>query len=156
MLIRRAEKKDIKRISELLLEVCKIHADRRPDIFKGGARKYSDSMLEGIIKNAETPVFVAVDEHDFVLGYCFCVYKITNGSSFMQDTRTLYIDDLCVGEDVRGKKIGTALFEYTKSYAKEMGFDTVLLNVWSFNESAVRFYESMGMSTLRTYMELKI
>lgn len=66
MKIRRAEPKDAERISELLFQVAKIHADGRPDIFKNATKKYSDDELMRIIANDDTPIFVAVDENDYV------------------------------------------------------------------------------------------
>ena len=41
MVIRRAEDKDIDRILELLLQVCNVHADIRPDLFIHDGTKYS-------------------------------------------------------------------------------------------------------------------
>ena len=35
--------------------------------------------------------------------------------------KTLYIDDLCVDENIRGQHIGRRLYEYVKQYAKETG-----------------------------------
>lgn len=42
MNIRRAEKKDIDRINELLGQVLEIHAQIRPDIFIPGTTKYTN------------------------------------------------------------------------------------------------------------------
>ena len=58
--IRLAEKKDIKRIGELLEQVNRIHHDIRPDLFRLG-RKYSERELEKIIEDKSTPVFVVTD-----------------------------------------------------------------------------------------------
>ena len=42
MTIRRAEEKDIPRLGELLLQVCRVHHQGRPDLFRTGGRKYDD------------------------------------------------------------------------------------------------------------------
>ncbi len=156
MNIRRALEKDIGRLGELLLEVCHVHAVGRPDIFKDGKRKYQDSDLKEMIKNEKTPIFVAVDDDDFVLAYAFCISKITEENDFMHEERALYIDDLCVDEKLRSTHIGSALFEYVKAFAKDEGFSKLTLNVWSFNKAAVGFYESRGMTVLKSIMELNI
>ena len=62
MTVRNAERSDIPRILELLVQVDMVHHLGRPDIFKGPATKYSAGQLEEIIENGETPVFVCVDE----------------------------------------------------------------------------------------------
>ncbi|MCI9445338.1 MAG: GNAT family N-acetyltransferase [Oscillospiraceae bacterium] len=45
MKIRKAEERDIPRLGELLLQVCRVHHQGRPDIFREGGRKYSDGAL---------------------------------------------------------------------------------------------------------------
>ncbi len=48
----------------------------------------------------------------------------------MTDIKTLYIDDLCVDSNARGRHIGTTLFDYVMDFAKQTGCYTVTLNVW--------------------------
>ncbi len=153
MIIRRAKEQDIKRINELLLEVAALHCAGRADIFKSGAKKYTDNELEAIIKNDKTPVFVAEDDTGYVLGYVFCIYQEIKDSLLLHDMKTLYIDDLCVDKTKRGMKIGTALYEFALKEAKRNGCYNVTLNVWRLNEGAMKFYEKCGMSPLKTVME---
>lgn len=56
--IRRAKEYDIPVINKLLYEVHKVHSDVRPDLFKAGAKKYSDDELREIFKDDGRPVFV--------------------------------------------------------------------------------------------------
>ena len=42
MQIRQAENKDIERMHELLSQVLNVHHNARPDLFKAGARKYTE------------------------------------------------------------------------------------------------------------------
>ena len=64
MQIRKAQEKDIDRINDLLYQVCMIHHNGRPDIFKAGARKYTDRQLVAILNDERTPVLAAVDDND--------------------------------------------------------------------------------------------
>lgn len=152
MLIRKAEEKDIPRIATLLEQVLEIHAQIRPDIFISGTRKYSDEELIKIIENPATPIFVA-DVDGEVRGYCFCEIQERSGIANMKDMKTLYIDDLCVDESARGKKIGKQLYEYVLAYAKEIGCHNVTLHVWEGNDSARAFYDNMGFKPQKTLME---
>ena len=88
-----------------------------------------------------------------MLGYAFCVFQEHRGDNILTDIRTLYIDDLCVDEALRGQHIGRALYEYVLNYAKENGCYNVTLNVWACNESAMRFYESCGLKPQKFGME---
>ena len=151
-MIRFAAEKDIPKLGDLLCQVDLVHHKGRPDIFKVG-RKYSDEELVELLKDESRPVLVAVDEADAVQGYCFCIYQQHLGDSVLTDIKTLYIDDLCVDEHIRGKGIGRRLYEAAVALAKETGCYNVTLNVWACNPTAQRFYESLGMKPLKTGME---
>ena len=151
MQIRRATLTDIDGINKLLYEVHKVHSDKRPDLFKVGSKKYTNEELAKIIVDDNRPIFVYVDNDD-ILGYAFCVF-IKNNSNSLTDILTLYIDDLCVDENPRGKKVGTSLYNYVLQFAKDAGCYNVTLNVWACNNSALKFYEKCGLSVQKIGME---
>ncbi len=151
--IRRAKKEDIPKILDLLTQVKKVHYNGRKDLFKESGTKFSDKELEDIIANNESPVFVCVTEEDIPIAHAFCIHKQVLDSAVLTDIKTLYIDDICVDEACRGSGAGKALYEYIHKYAEEAGFYNIVLNVWAFNEGAVKFYEAMGMKTQRIIME---
>ena len=153
MLIRRAEEKDMTGINRLLYQVLMVHHNGRPDLFKPGGKKYTDEELKAIINDNQTPIFVGVDENDYVMGYAFCVFQQHVDNNILTDIKTLYIDDLCVDETMRGQRIGKQLYEYVLAYAKEQGCYNVTLNVWSCNESAMKFYEACGLVPQKVGME---
>ncbi len=152
MEIRRAQEKDCGGINKLLRQVLLVHHKGRPDLFRGGVKKYTDNELIGIIADDGRPIFVA-EENGEVLGYAFCVFICHENDNILTDIKTLYIDDLCVDEDARGKHIGTALYEFVLDFAKKSGCYNVTLNVWSCNESAMRFYEKCGLVPQKVGME---
>lgn len=154
MNIRRARIEDMERINQLLLQVCYVHHVGRPDLFKYGAKKYTDEQLEAIIRDDNTPILVAINEEDEVEGYAFCIFKQFSNDNILTDVKTLYIDDLCVDEKLRGKHIGKALYEEVVAFAKEQGCYNVTLNVWSLNESAMKFYEACGLKPQKVGMEV--
>ena len=151
-MIRLAIEKDIPKIGDLLRQVCLVHHNGRPDIFHMG-RKYSDEELLALLADPTRPILVATDETDAVLGYCFCIYQQYVGNAVLTDVKTLYIDDLCVDETLRGQHIGRTLYDAALDMARENGCYNVTLNVWSCNPSALRFYERMGMVPQKIYME---
>ena len=151
-MIRFATEKDIPKIGHLLSQVDLVHHNGRPDIFKIG-RKYADDELKVLLNDTSRPVLVSVDEDDKVMGYCFCIYQQHVNHSVLTDVKTLYIDDLCVDETLRGKHIGKQLYEAAVHLAKDNGCYNLTLNVWSCNPSAMRFYESMGLVPQKICME---
>ncbi len=153
MTIRKAKNSDLEGIKSLLLQVLTVHHNGRPDIFKGNCRKYTDEQILEIISNNHTPVLIAADENDRVMGYAFCIFQQHTDSNIMTDIKTLYIDDLCVDENIRGKHIGSSLYNAVLDFAKENGCYNVTLNVWTCNESAMKFYEKMGLKPQKIGME---
>lgn len=152
-MIRRAQPKDLDGINSLLNQVLMVHHNGRPDLFKGNCKKYTDEQLLEIIADDKKPIFVYADESDNILGYAFCVFIQHMYDNILTDIKTLYIDDLCVDENIRGQKIGKKLYDYVKDYAKQNGCYNVTLNVWSLNEGAMKFYEKCGLKPQKIGME---
>ena len=152
MEIRFAKAQDVPGIIKLLKQVGRVHHEGRPDLFRCNAQKYGPSQVLEMIDKPDAPIFVAV-EGDKVLGYGFCFMEQYRQHTVMNDRVTLYIDDLCVLEECRGQHIGTAIYHAILEYAKFRGCFNVTLNVWTCNESAMKFYESLGMKPQKIGME---
>ena len=152
MEIRLANLADIPGMIELLKQVGEVHHQIRPDLFRGGAQKYNEADLEALLKDVTRPIFAAV-EGDKMLGYCFCILEEVKDNPVLRDVKELYIDDLCVDENIRGKGIATALYARVLEYARELGCHSVTLNVWCGNDSAMAFYEKCGMKPQKIGME---
>ena len=153
--VRRADIGDIGEILRLLAQIAEYHHDGRPDIFKGNSRKYGADEFKAILADGDRPVFVAADEAGKIAGYCFCMVVRYAEHAVFKDHSTLYIDDFCVDAERRRQGIGRLLFAEVKSYAERGGIDIIDLNVWEFNEAAIKFYESLGFATQRRRMEMK-
>ena len=154
MTVRRAHEKDMEQIDRLLMQVERVHHDGRPDLFRFGQKKYTDDELKELIHNDSRPIFVAADDADRVLGYAFCIFQQYLNHNIMTDIKTLYIDDLCVDEDLRGQHIGRTLYDSVLQFAREQDCYNVTLNVWCCNEKAMRFYEACGLKQQKIGMEV--
>ena len=153
MNIRLAKEKDVENLFQLLRGVQALHAQGRPDIFISGTNKYDRAAITEILKNPLTPVYVVVDNLDAAVGYAFCSIENQKGSQNLAEIKIFYIDDLCVAENLRGKGIGTELFNFVVEQAKKEGCYHLTLNVWHLNQSAYKFYQKLGMQPLKTTME---
>lgn len=155
MNIRPARKEDLPALNCLLEQVLQVHHEGRPDIFKPDTKKYTDEELLGLIANEMTPIFVG-EVGGEVFAYAFCVRQETEGHLLFQDRKSLYIDDLCVREGCRGQGLGKAILDYVIAYAEAMDYDSITLNVWACNESALRFYQKQGLLPLKYGMEKQL
>ena len=155
MEIRLANNSDIPGKIEQLKQVGEVHHKIRPDLFRCGAQKYSEADLEQLLKDETRPIFVGIEDGK-MLGYCFCILEEVKDNPVLCDVKSLYIDDLCVDENIRGKHVGSKLYDYVCGYAKNIGCRSVTLNVWCGNDSAMKFYESRGMKPRKIYMETSL
>lgn len=152
--IRPAEEKDIPGILRLLEQVDMVHHRIRPDLFHGPATKYGAQELRDMLTDENNPIFVCADEQGRVLGHCFCCMQRHEDSAVLTNVLSLYIDDLCVDETLRGRHIGKALYDYVLDFARKHGCYNVTLNVWAGNDDALRFYQHRGMKPQKIGMEM--
>ena len=108
--------------------------------------------VAALLTDENRPIFVALDG-DAVAGYCFCQICPCPAATCSVAHTELYIDDLCVDENCRGQGIATALYRHVTDYARQAGIRDITLNVWCGNDSALRFYEKMGMTPRKIMME---
>lgn len=145
--IRNFMESDSDKLMPLIRELHAIHSAARPDIY------VKDFPIDNYFEDTEDhgAIFVAVDGNEPV-GFCVVNY-LDRKNPVLMPARIAYIDDICVSSGMRGKGIGRKLFEHACGEARRVGADKVELNVYSFNESARKFYESMGMSVENYRME---
>ena len=87
------------------------------------------------------------------MGYVFCCISEASGAQ-LKPVKSLYIDDLCVDSDARGRHIGKALFEHAREFAESEGCHNITLHVWECNPSARAFYDSLGLVPQYTSLEM--
>ena len=100
-----------------------------------------------------TPRFRAViaEEGTKVAGYAllFDYYSSFQGSG-------LFLEDLFVRDDFRGRGVGSALLSRIASRAIARGQFGLMFNVLDWNRSALRFFESTGASVLSDRKTLQL
>ena len=151
--VRKAEKKDAAKIAQLLETIAELHHQGRPDLYGGGGAKYDISAVEEKISNEDEIILVAVNDDDEVMGYTMSKIYDVEQDGIKLAHRKMYIDDVCVDANFRKHGIGRILMDATKQRAIDAHCHICDLNVWAFNENAVKFYESCGMTKQRIYME---
>lgn len=78
-----------------------------------------------------------------------------NYSTF-QGKRGLYIEDLFVKPEYRNQGIGTTLFKFLDSLARTRECGRLEWLVLDGNDSAIKFYQSMGAQLQKNYMVYRI
>ena len=155
MAVRFAEKGDFERINELRKQVNDLHVAGKPEIFKPG---FPDALRDYIHAIAADPDkrIVAAERDGMICGFAVLHHVTRPETPFMFERDYLDVDEFCVDEAFRRQGVATEMIGFIRTYAKEQGFRRIELNMWEFNRDALEFYEAVGFTTYRRYMEMKI
>ena len=67
-----------------------------------------------------------------------------------------WISDVFVKQEYRQNGVAKSLIEQSLVEFKHLGYDDVRLNVFSFNEKAIRLYEKLGFKDVSKFMRIEI
>jgi GNAT superfamily N-acetyltransferase len=133
--LRIAKKEDCPRLLELVHELA--HFEKAPEEVTVTLKEFEDAGF------GEQPVWKAfvAEADDLIVG--FALYYIRY--STWKGCR-MYLEDLIITEDMRGKGIGKLLFKQLIAEAKELGFSGMVWQVLDWNEPAINFYKKYEAS----------
>lgn len=156
MIIRSAVKEDFERLNILYEQVDKLHRDRHPDRFRapeviGRPEDYFNTLLE-------TPCahLLVAERDDLIIGFAEAYVRQAPDYPIIQPRRWMLIDSIAIEEAHRHSGAGQMLFDELKRRAKLDGIDQIELNVYEFNEPAVKFYKKNGFEDVCRTMSLKL
>ena len=129
-IIRRAVKDDCPRLMELIRELAVY--ERAPDKVTVSASHFEES---GFGAHPVWWAFVAEIDHVVV---AFALYYIRYSTWKGQ---CMYLEDILVTKEMRGKGLGSLLFERLMDEAREKQMNGIVWQVIEWNEPAIRFYQ---------------
>lgn len=138
--VRKAKKSDSYGFIELVLALAKFESLSPPT--SEGRRR----LVRDIFDKRKLSLYLAFVEGKAV-GYALYFFTY---SSFLARP-TLYLEDIFVLEEYRGKRIGLKLFRSCAREAKQNGCGRMEWNVLTWNSNAIRFYEKLGARRLKEW-----
>lgn len=140
-MIRDAELRDLNEIEILYENLFKDMSEMNSYYIKEA--KQDVSFIKMAMNSEDYKLFVA-EEDKKVVGFIVASISETNKFNCIVEHRFLYIIDLYVDKNYRGKKIATKLIDKAFTYAREKDLDHVELSVLSENAGAQKLYEKLG------------
>jgi len=133
--IRRAEKEDCPQLLELIKELALY--EKAPQEVTVTLEHFEESGF------GEKPVWWAfvAEEGKTILGFAMYYIRYSTWKG-----QRMYLEDLIVTEEARGKGIGKLLLDRLIEEAKEKKFSGIVWQVLEWNEPAINFYKKYNAS----------
>jgi GNAT superfamily N-acetyltransferase len=133
--IRRAVKEDCARLLELVNELALY--EKAPQEVTVTLEHFEES---GFGKNPVWWAFVA-EENGLILGFALYYVRYSTWKG-----QRMYLEDILVTENARGKGIGKLLMDQLIVEAKERNLNGIVWQVLEWNEPAINFYKKYNAS----------
>lgn len=131
--LRVAKKEDCPRLMELINELALF--EKAPQEVTVTMQEFEDA---GFGNNPVWKAFVAED-NGIIVGFALYYVRYSTWKG-----NRLYLEDLLVTENYRGKGIGKLLFDQIIRETQEKGFSGMVWQVLDWNEPAIKFYNKYG------------
>lgn len=151
--IRFAKQEELEQVNNLRKKVHELHCNGRADVFKNDGWNAIEELVNVRFSSDESGVIIAAKGEEIV-GFAIAQYIHKPESEFQHAGNIYHIEEFGVAEQYRRRGIATMLVDFMREDAVGRGFEKIRLNVWEFNEEALKFYESVGFLTYRRDMEL--
>jgi GNAT superfamily N-acetyltransferase len=131
--LRIAKKEDCPRLMELVNELALF--EKAPEEVTVSLQEFEDAGF------GEKPVWKAfvAEDNDIIIGFALYYVRYSTWKG-----RRVYLEDLIVTEDYRGKGIGKLLFDQVIRETQELGYSGMVWQVLDWNETAIKFYNKYG------------
>ncbi|MFE5323951.1 GNAT family N-acetyltransferase [Paenibacillus sp. NPDC056579] len=134
IMVRRAERKDVPQLAELMKQYMEFY--QRPLPEDGKLQDFIVHLLDHPDSGLQ---FVAESDGE-LSGFATLYYTF----STLQLKRAAVMNDLFVAADARGRRIGEALFQACLAYVREHHYAYMTWETARDNHSAQAFYNKMG------------
>jgi ribosomal protein S18 acetylase RimI-like enzyme len=126
------------------------HSAGEPYQFRGSsAQPRTKQAIRELLENPDIAVLVA-EADARVVGQTVVEIRVVPDDAWPYVARRYgLVHDLVVEPGLRRQGIGRALMAAADEWLRERDIDSVELNVWDFNEGALRLYESLGYCVQR-------
>jgi len=153
IIVRPARREELERVNELRQQVNELHVQGRPGHFRPGFNQELRRHVYDQFESDSEDVLVALADGE-VAGFATVVYVHRPEGPYTLPLDFYHVNEFGVDAAHRRQGIGRALVDYMRADARARGFSRVDLDAWSFNESALAFYEAVGFKPYRVYFEM--
>lgn len=153
-MIREVGLDDIDRIHELYRTLFEHMQDLEPEYMT--VSDQDPLFLQSVISQENDFIGLVYEEDTQVEGLVVAQLQTAPPYNCFLPQRSVYLMDIIVAPDKRGRGIGRQLLEEIKQWAIGHGVDFLELNVLSNNEPALRLYQEAGFRSFSKSMRMRL
>lgn len=132
-----------------------LHVDARPDLFQPMEHPVPmKQYLRELEDDHEVRLLALVD--GVPAGICSLSLREAPASPLLRGEKGLYVVDLFVDSAYRKQGVAKALLAEGIGRGQAFGAKRLSLTVWPFNKTALKFYESLGLSVRALTLEKEL
>ena len=150
MNVRTAHPEELVALAHLLDEIVAFHHNEDPTQFRGPEAAEHTRYLEERFQDPDAAVFVA--EYQGALAG-IAVTVIREAPPFLNPSQFVLLENLAVATKFRRTGVGRKLVDAAVLWARARDMRELDLNVYEFNDNAIRFYEAIGFRTVSRRMK---
>ncbi|MFA4870109.1 MAG: GNAT family N-acetyltransferase [Pedobacter sp.] len=154
MNIRKAVQADLLKIKNLYFQLFEQMAHHEPDYMQPAFQ--DEAFLHKVIAGEDQFTAFVYQSDQEVQGIAITQLQESPPYNCFVPLKCMYLMDIVVDVEMRGKGVGKALIDRVKTWAKEKEADYLELSVLSKNASAAALYLHEGFEPYSLSMRLKI
>ena len=148
--IRKSDVNDYIYVKKLMQSVQDLHHNKRSEIHK------DSEIFDKEEFNQNLNNIIVAEINNTVVGVIVYLIKEKLENNYTNYRKVLFIDALVVDVNHRKNGIGKILMQEMEKIAKENNCSSIELNVWAFNDEAIKFYEKFGMRIKTMILEKSV
>lgn len=136
-----------------LQEIFSMAGTNREEATGIHAENNSEEMIASYMDSLENGAyFIVARTHECLIGWVL----VDRSLDWFTQKEIGWISDVYVKKEFRQNGAAKSLMEQSLVEFKHLGYDDVRLNVFSFNEKAIRLYEKLGFKEVSKFMRVEI
>ena len=144
-----AKLKDSETIGKIAFQTALLHYQSVKNEFKKPTLRAQVKYIQKSISDPDILVLAAETEKK-IIGYVV-VYFNTYPERYFKFSKRAFIGSIGVDENARGQGVGKALLKGVEAELKKRGIPLVEIDVYTFNQSAEKLYDSLGYEDIKHY-----
>jgi len=125
----------------LMRQVHEIHYKGNPSFYKNEMDTFDKNTF---IQEMHHDNIYIYEEKKIIIGFAYFNIMTIQNNPAIQDRSFMYLIDICIEQTLRHKGYGVKIMNELQSIAKTKNCKEIILDVYTFNIPALRFYRKMG------------